>query len=104
MQTKFSTLAIIIIFFFCSSYVKAQPYVYQSAATNNFVKGKLYVVMSKINSENNEYIDIFKKYWTYCPYEIIEEQDIWDLMQQGNYFMKFSLNAFKPNIKLEDNY
>ncbi|MCX6229993.1 MAG: hypothetical protein NTZ33_00485 [Bacteroidetes bacterium] len=103
MQTKIFRLAIIIIFFCCFFNVKAQPYVFNSSATKDFAKGKLYVIMSKNNGENNDYIDVFKKYWKYCPYEIIEEQDVWDLMQEGNYFMQFILSGFiNKNIKMED--
>jgi hypothetical protein len=61
--------------------------VYKTWAANEFKNATLYVVMSKNNHDNHEYIAIFKKYWIYCPYEIIDEENIINCMQKGAYFM-----------------
>jgi len=97
MKIKLSLFVIIFPLFFLSNIVEAQPYVFNSSALKEGDNAKLYVVMSKKNGENDDYMDVFKEVWKFCPYEIIEGEDVIDFMQKGNYFMYMTVNFFGKN-------
>jgi len=97
MKKEFHSLSIVIPLFFLSFMLEAQPYVNNSEAFKELDKAKLYVVMSNEKGENNDYADVFKEVWKYCPYEIIEGKDVVDFMHKGAYFMYMTVNFFGKN-------
>ena len=95
MKKKLIQLLIISALFLQFINLKAQPYVIDNEEIDGLKNAKLYVVMATEETDiNNEYIDVFKENWKYCPFEIIEPKDILKYMKKGAYFMNMSVSFF----------
>lgn len=95
MRIKYLSIIGLITFIFLNLNLKSQPYLVDNDEIDGLQKAKLYVVMATDETEiNNEYIDVFKETWKYCPYEIIEPKDILKYMKKGAYFMNMSVSFF----------
>ncbi len=95
MKIKVTILSTLLTLLTLSFNLAAQPYLIDSEEIDGLKKSKLYVVMSTEETDiNNEYIDIFKNYWTYCTYEIIEPKDLFKYMKSGAYFMNMSVSFY----------
>jgi len=95
MIKKYLSKTFFITFVLLSFNLKSQPYLIDNDEIDGLKKSKLYVVMETEETEiNNDYIDVFKEVWKYCPYEIIEPKDIFNYMKKGVYFMNMSVSFY----------
>jgi hypothetical protein len=95
MKKKLIQLLIISALFLLFINLKAQPYLIDNEELKGLKNSKLYVVMEMDKTDiNNDYYDVFKEVWTYCPYEIIEPDKILNYMEEGVYFMHLSFTFY----------
>ncbi len=97
MKIKIHLIAIILVLVFRSFISDAQPMVLDVKVLKEIKNATLYIVMSE-NEINDAYIDVFKETWTYCPYEIINEDHILDFMHKGSLFMQLIPNCLGKDI------
>ena len=93
MKKKILRIIMLLSLVFTVALSYSQPYVFNNKELDKLKKSKLYVVMAMENTDiNNEYYDVFKETWNYCPYEVIEPSEILNYMEEDVFFMHLSVS------------
>ena len=76
----------------------SQPYLFDNDELLKLETSKLYVIMDTKSGKDDKYIEIFKKIWYYCPYQIIETSDVFELIEPHVFFMNINNTKFENLI------